>query len=342
MTSFFKLLPVLLVMGTGSVEAHSSRSEIDTSYISSYVRKLTGRVYMSQKYSRLRMNNSRMRLTYKPNTSLNLGVGATYESLTLNLAYGFDFLNPDHGQGKTKYLDLQSHLYSRHWVTDVYGQFYRGYYLKPQEIKSDSYYLRPDLKLRMVGASVYRLSNGERFSYRAAFVQNEWQKKSAGSWLYGAEIYYGVIKADSALKPSVLAPEYTIEKVRFYKLGPGGGYAYTWVLNRHFFATGSLTANLNLTMSHEYEDEQHETRLHVRPNVNYRAVLGYNSRLWNVNVSLVNSDVGLAGASRTEYLIRTGNYRLTVAKRFDPGKKLRKLAREKRRLLDSGNPIPNE
>ncbi|MFT4032039.1 MAG: DUF4421 domain-containing protein [Siphonobacter sp.] len=324
-------------MPLGSLKAQTKKNWIDTSYISTYNGQLTGRVYLSQKYSSLRLYNGSTRVIYRPNTTLNLGVGATYQSLTLNLAYGFPFLNQNDAKGKTKYLDLQSHLYGRKWVYDLYGQFYRGYYLSTPYIplfttSSGEYYKRPDIYLRMVGLSSYHLFNGHRFSYRAALVQNEWQKKSAGSWMTGAEVYYGSIGADSTLIPMTYQPQTEIRRVHFFKIGPGVGYAYSWVLNRHFFATASLTGNLNINITKEYIADEKLNRVNVRPNLNYRAVIGYNSQLWNVSLSLVNSDVVLSGETLTNYLIRTGNYRLNVARRVPPGKHLRRLAREKKKL----------
>lgn len=321
------------------VQTKESTKDIDTAYISSYENQLTTRAYLSRKYSRLLIKTPQRKIAFHPNTSLNLGIGATYESLTLNLAYGFSFLNPDHGQGETKYLDLQSHIYNRNWVADFYGQFYKGYYLTSKDLAAnipETYYQRPDMYVRMGGLSYYRLSNGSRFSYRASMVQNEWQKKSAGTWLYGGEAFYGVMGGDSTLAPTNYIDDYEVRKIRFFKFGPGGGYAYTWVLGRHFFATGSLTANLNASISSEYVgNESGKVKFNVRPNLNYRASVGYNSEKWMVKLSLVQSDVSVTGISSTEYLIRTGNYRFTYTRRFPPGKKLHDLAEKKRKLLGS-------
>ncbi len=321
------------------IRTKESTKDIDTTYINSYEHQLTSRLYLSRKYSRLLMKTPSRRIAFHPNTSLNLGVGATFESVTLNLAYGFSFLNPDYGQGKTKYLDLQSHIYNRNWVADFYGQFYKGYYLTSKELAMnipEPYYQRPDMFVRMGGASYYRMTNGSRFSYRAAMVQNEWQKKSAGTWLYGGEAFYGVMGGDSTLAPTHYINDYNVKKIRFFKFGPGGGYAYTWVINQHFFVSGSLTANLNASISTEYVgNEPGQVKFNVRPNLNYRASVGYNSEKWMVKLSLVQSDVSVTGISQTEYLIRTGNYRFTYSRRFPPGKKLRNLAEKKRKLLGS-------
>ncbi len=50
------------------------------------------------------------------------------------------FLNPERGQGDTRYLDLQFHTYSRKVVLDAFGQFYRGFYLAGTDITTDNSY----------------------------------------------------------------------------------------------------------------------------------------------------------------------------------------------------------
>lgn len=322
---------------------HHPDSEVDTAYVRLYPHYLVGRAYLSQKYTNVDLlpSTDLARLKYRPNTSLNLGVGATYGPLTLNLAYGFRFLNPDAAKGRTRYLDLQSHVYTRRWVIDGFGQFYTGYHLAPQGFAADpdAYYYRPDARLRFVGLSGYRISNPRRFSYRAALVQNEWQKRSAGSWLVGADAVAGTFGGDSSLVPGRLAGQYPrplAQEVRFVKFGPGAGYAHTFVARRHFFAMASLTANLNLTLSRETSEAGQTGSVSLRPNALYRLVAGYSDGLYNVNLAWVNSTTAVGGADLAyAYLMRTGNYRLTVARLFVPGKRLRKLrkALEGRLLL---------
>ena len=108
-------------------------TERDSSYVESFDDQLTLRTYLSQKYTIFNVNGkgNQYFLQYRPNTNLNLGLGATYRGLTINLGYGFKFLNKDSDKGTTKYLDLQSHLYGKKWRIDGFGQFYKGYFLFP-------------------------------------------------------------------------------------------------------------------------------------------------------------------------------------------------------------------
>ena len=181
--------------------------------------------------------------------------------------------------------------------------------------------------MNLLGTSVYRLLNGDKFSYRAGFLQNEWQKKSAGSVLLGAEIYYGTAKGDSALVPARLSdyyPQQGIERVRLLELGPGAGYAYTAVWRENFFATGSLTFNADLSMVKESTDTSSLTRTSISPNATFRAVAGYNNNEWAATISWVKNSTDAKGrSSNYEYRIKTGEFRITLARRFTPGNKLK-------------------
>ncbi len=107
-------------------------------------------------------------------------------------------------------------------------------------LRLTNYYLRPDIKRDVIGISAFRVANANKFSYRAAITQNEWQTKSAGSLLYGGEIYYGQVKGDSAIVHNKVSNNFEqagLNKINFISVGPGIGYAYTLVIHKNF---GSL------------------------------------------------------------------------------------------------------
>ncbi|MCR6719243.1 MAG: DUF4421 domain-containing protein [Chitinophagaceae bacterium] len=213
-------------------------------------------------------------------------------------------------------------------MIDFYGQFYRGYFMSPRGramADPDKFYLRPDLKVSVVGASVFRLFNGDQFSYRASYLQNEWQKKSAGSFLLGMEFYTGRVRGDSALLPSNADENMRqegITQLRFTEFGPGAGYTYTGVIQQHFFITGSATVNADVSFVKETRDDEILKKTSISPNVTARAVAGYNNDRWGLALSWVNNRISLRGRQGGDtYLISTGNIRLTYVKRFRPGKK---------------------
>lgn len=326
-----------LIIAASLQAQHPDSSERDTSYIRSYANLITTRTYISQKYTLFTVNAPRpaKSLAYFPNTTLNFGIGATYRSFTLNLAYGFGFLNPESGKGKTRYLDLQSHIYGVKWRFDFFGQLYKGYYLTPKGLGSPtnfSYYLRPDLRVRDFGINGYYIFNHRRFSYRAAFVQNEWQRRSAGSFLAGGGVGYGQVLADSGFAPPALLnayPQGQVSRVRHLEFGPGIGYAYSLVLGKHWFATGSATVSFDMAFNREREKDRYYNTISFMPNTLLRLGIGYNSPVWNVNFSWVSNQTNIRGIYDTwSYRINTGNYRFNVVKRFEPGPKLKRWLRK--------------
>lgn len=312
-----------------------NRSSIDNdSYYTTFDEQLTTRLYLAKKYTSLIMKAPEpiQSLRYRPNSLTTMGINATYKSLSLSFGSGFGFLNPNKDEkGKTRSFDFQTHLYSHDWVTDIYAQFYKGYYLAiggPAGTADKNYYKRPDVKVNLLGTSVYRLLNGDKFSYRAGFSQSEWQKKSAGSVLLGAEIYYGTMKGDSALAPSHISsyyPQQGIHRVRLIELGPGAGYAYTAVWEENFFLTGSATINADISMVKEESALGSANRTSISPNATLRAVAGYNSEEWAATISWLHNSTNAKGrSSNYEYGIKTGDFRITLAKRFTPGNKLKR------------------
>jgi hypothetical protein len=137
-------------------------------------------------------------LKYRTNDNLLLGVGYTYSFLTLNLALKMPFINGDDDvYGKSNYLDLNVHTIFRSYIIDFYLQWNKGYFVSnPGKVGSglgfrgNAYPLRGDLRTHVMGVSIQHLFNSSRYSYKAAFLQNEFQKRSAGSPLVGLEAYY--------------------------------------------------------------------------------------------------------------------------------------------------------
>ena len=308
----------------------------DTSYYTTYRSMLTARVYLSRKYNVLRFNPPAPATPYqyRATTSLNLGIGATYHAFTLNIGIGITKFNPNEEKGNTRYLDLQGHFYARKWNIDLLGEFYKGYYLTPAGLAAPPgkpYYVRPDIGLSLVGLAFYRQLNQQKFSYQAGLLQNEWQKKSAGSILFGGEIYYGAIYGDSSLAPALVDPAVNmlgINKFHFFSFGPGVGYGYTFVYKEHFFILGSASINLAFRYSTEISTSlKHKENLFgFRPNYLFHAGLGYNGSKWSLSLLLVDSELFLRGAqSLYHYTAGVGNYRLVYAKRFNLNRQTKKI-----------------
>ena len=299
----------------------------DTAYFVTYPNTLVGRFYFSKKYSAFTLPavNNEPDIKYKANTLLTMGIGATYNNLTLNLAYGFGFLNNGNDdKGKTKSIDLQAHFFPHKWALDLLAIRHKGSFIEQKGYAADSpdaYYYRPDVKQLFLGVAGYRVMNSGRFSYNAAMTQNEWQKKSAGSLLLGGLVYYGQIKGDSSLVPGKIESSFPdaagVNKINFFSVGLGGGYAYTLVLAKHFYITGSMIGNLNANFSTAENMDDQKSRTVINPSIIYKASVGYNSDSWNISANWAATHLWVKGNYFfDDFVLPVGNYRIILSKKI--------------------------
>jgi hypothetical protein len=325
-STFFSLAVFIFYFTISEPLNAQKKTAHDSTYYETFPEKMTVRVYLSQKYIHLNFPShikDEPDLEYKANPKLNLGAGFTYKNFSFNIFNGFGFLNNyNEPKGKTSGLSLQLHVYPRKWAVDLLAAFPKGYHLNKGEagVGADNYYYRADVKTSYLGLSAFRVPNKEKFSYRAALLQTEWQKKSAGSFLFGGEAYYGLIQGDSALVPTVLADKYPqagMTSLKFFSFGPGVGYAYTLVIHKHFFMTGSFIGNLDMNITSESDDSKKQNQVSFNPADVFKFALGYNSSNWNVSTSWTGQGIWMQGASSSkDYFFPSGHMRVVFAHRF--------------------------
>lgn len=311
----------------------------DSAYIEDHTKDLTMRLYGSRKYTLYDVKDRTYdrELKYRPNSNFNIGVGANYKFLGLNIGFKLPFINNDNKTyGKTSLLDLQSHIYLRKLVIDFYGQYYKGYYLENPHVAmpgypaEDIYSLRPDLYSLDIGLNMQYIFNDKRFSYRSAYLQNEYQKKSAGSFLVGWEAFAVKVHGDSAIIPPSLGAKgfwggSDFNHTGILSVAVNGGYAYTYVYKKHFFGTVSVVGAIGINRSKlTYPDERpddHKTGLELNNTV--RLSIGYNSNRYFAGIHYVNMlTSSTAPVTDGTQKFGAGNFRVSIVRRFTLKKKL--------------------
>ncbi len=327
----------ILFAGGNTVNAQGRgvKDPYDSAYVKDYTHILTGRVYFSTKYNKMQLGglNSVRPLIYRPNSRVNLGVGASYRALTLNIGVGIPLLNQDNPEkGQTRYFDAQANVYTQFWATNLFLQRYQGYYVdtySKDELGWDqqtSYPTRPDIVEYNLGVSTVHIFNSDRFSYRAAFNQDAWQRKSQGTLLAGGYATYFNLTADSSLVPERLAKQYGpglhLREGQFWDIGPSLGYAYTLVVQEHWFLTGSLVIGGGLSVQRAVTDEDlSEDVLRTSAGLGwhgqFRAGTGYNSAKYYAGISFNQENIGYLINDRSSFYWSVGNIRLNFVKRFN-------------------------
>lgn len=333
---FFGLL-IFNISGPGTsaqILEKIDQVKIDTNYIEAYKDELTVRTFVSRKQNGYNLSDRVLTpwMKYRTNDNLLLGLGYTYSFLTLNLAVKMPFINQDdHIYGKSKYFDLNIHTIFRSYIIDFYLQWNKGYFLSNPEKANPvwdpgtGYPIRGDLRTHILGLNVQYLFNSSRYSYKAAFLQNEFQKRSAGSPLAGIEAYYMLGMSDSLMIGGNIPPAGFLEnnpfnQVDIANLGFNGGYAYTFVLKEKLF----LSLSTIFGISGGYN------QVHYTPNsVSYgsgftagltnstRISLGFNSKQYYVGLSYRYFWVSNMSPGYADWFsYSTGNLRINLVKRF--------------------------
>ena len=304
-------------------------SKPDSAYVQNNQHDLILRVYASQKYSAQTIldRGAKTNLVYRPSNGYVVGLGFNYKFLGINIGTVFPFAQPDINRyGKTKYLDLQSHLYLRILTVDFYTGYYKGQYLansasilNPVPTGND-FYTRGDIATYSGGFGVYANLNPTKFSVRAPFLQNEWQKRSAGQPTLGFELYWVSSSADSSFIPSHLADKTFFDgidfnKWRFYSVNLTGGYAYTFVIKKKFFVTAGINGGLGLG---EYQlspvDGAKMTRIYPNFSINQKLGMGYHFDKIFVGLSLANFQYFTPTPVKQTYIRwQTGNLRFNIS-----------------------------
>ncbi|MDW3211281.1 MAG: DUF4421 family protein [Reichenbachiella sp.] len=342
MLSGFLILGHILFAQNNSTKEFEHKQ--DTNYIASYTSKLdlTTRFYNSVKFSRYVLRDSRYeeRLRYASNENLIIGVGVSYRRATFNLGLNFPFVNSwdEKDKGKTKYLDAQIHYYLDKYVFDAWLSTYRGYHLTnphettTQDLSDSSFPIRPEMRNTNFSFNLVRILNSGKFSFRAAFAQDEWQKKSAGSFLIGMEYNMMFSKGDSSFIPSNTKESdyfdnYQIKKSTIVNLAISGGYGHTFVMARHFYF--SIVATMALGGSFTVLESDDATQNDVDGltfNINYstKVGLGYNSKTFQIGLATVQTF--MTNHTPLDHSLITqnpGNVRINLIKRFVLNKPIR-------------------
>ncbi len=330
------ILIFLFVLCAASIHTHAQlfkflTVDIDTNYISDRTKDLTIRALGATKLSTYKFGDydNDKTLHYKSNNAYSAGLGFVYGFLGLNFTMKLPGINDDDLEyGKTTKFDFQAYAFPRKVALDLYVQYYKGFYaddntIAPNTLLSKNY-IRPDLTTQHIGVNGSYVFNAKQFSFRAAFIQNEYQKKSAGTALLGGGIHYNRISGDSAIIPSDVSyagfyNNNKFNKIGSFNVGVHGGYAYTLVIKKHFFITGAalIGAGANYSFLRDDANDVFDRNVGFQFSGMYKAAIGYNSEKFYVGLIHINylnrNSTPIDNAWQQN---QTGVVRLVIARRF--------------------------
>jgi hypothetical protein len=216
----------------------------DIPYFTNLNNQFILRFYGLYKANNIDLTNEGKTVKYRPNGIYSIGVGFNYKFLGLGISYGAPLSQSSKDKkGNTQRLDLQMSMISSSFGLDGFLQVYRGYYLSNPgdftEWNSDIYPQLPDMDVVTLGVNAFYIFNNKKFSYRAAFISNQVQNKSAGSITAGLFGTFDQVKTNNGFVPAELVDsiqtEFDLKSFEAFTVGLSAGYMYTFVFRKGFY-----------------------------------------------------------------------------------------------------------
>ena len=295
-------------------------------YYSDFSDKLAIRLYTLAKSNSLDIRDNTHVLKLRPNGQLNLGLGFNYKKLGLGIAFGIpNSQNKNIEYGKTMRLDIQANMYGKKIGANGYIQEYKGYYnINPHDFidwEQDHYPQLDGLRVLSIGASLFYIFNDERFSYKAAFVRNQIQKKSAGSIIIGFFATYDQAITQNGFIPDELPDsirtEFNLSGFRATAIGFSTGYIYTFVISKHFFINLSALPGFGYQrVELELIDGSNSVKNAPAGQLTARTAIGYENELFYIGAT---ASITVRNFTYQEYELdlATEEFRFTIGRRFN-------------------------
>jgi len=227
------------------------------------------------------------KLIYRPNTNVRIGIAGFWKWFGIGLSIDNPFYNTNRdAYGKTTTLDLRVNLFGRVFAGELFYQHYKGFYLVSPEKSDGTHFIIPDMRTYSFGMAGYWILNSKRFSIRAAYIQNERQKKSAGSFIVRPAFLYYRIRSDQGIIPAEISEMYQIPLTslitsgKFYSFELAPGYVYTLVFLKNFYLTTTIFPGVALQFSEFSNEQAVYSKSEFTFQFSSRVALGYNSGKW--------------------------------------------------------------
>lgn len=298
----------------------------DSNYIADYKELLTARVFLLYEDATfVIIPGSAKEISYYPNVSGRIGLAGFYKWFGLGLSLGNSILRRSTTTyGKTSVLDLRINFYGRSAAGELYLQNLKGFYIQDTKDPFGNFYKIPDMRFFSIGLTGYWILNRERFSIRSAFIQNERQLKSAGSFMVRTSISYFKLSSDNGIVPPDLASAYSIDNKflisggEFYSLGLAPGYTYTLVLFKKAYINAAVFPGV-LWQSYIYDASSRSySNRNFTLTLSWRAALGYNTDTWYIGAGIVSGFDKVPGwIGNATFYYDIAQIRLWVGTRFN-------------------------
>lgn len=242
-------------------------------------------------------------LEFYPNIKNQITFGLTYKMIDISFGYTPWFFKSNADKYKASNFNFSYRFNHKKWYQSVSFVKQKGFFT---EFLDDKSLYLPSFRSIKIGGTTSYVFN-DKFSFSALFNQNQWQIKSAGSFVPNFSFFYTSFenKDDKA--------DFNLEMYSF-SLTPS--YYYTWVIDKRVFLSGGAGVGAGV--------EIHNKKTSPVCQVIFNSKLGYNTTSFYSYLEVNNTNF-IFNENRARLDDTSLNALVAVGFRFDPPKKAKKL-----------------
>ncbi|TWO33918.1 DUF4421 domain-containing protein [Seonamhaeicola sediminis] len=300
-----------VILFCASLSFSQNDSIVKNQYITQFQDKISTRLSIINTSNSFYINDSDLGLKYqlKPNVRDYFGASILFRSVEIDYGFSPKFLKSNRDNANSKLFNLNLRMFQSQWMQtiDLYNQKGFDLILNNERVRISG------IKTFKIGGSTSYILN-KKFSFRAIGFQNEWQTKSAGSFIPRLYYYY---------------TKYTLndngfnEDTRSYDVAIGPSYYYNLSIHKNFLFSVGASAGIGINHSSIIGDGSLTSALYE---FSGRAVIGYNSETFfgGINYSLLILEHNVDRYTRQDDTIPYLEF--YIGYRFKASKKIMKLA----------------
>ena len=250
----------------------------DSSYIQTFPDKLTFRAALQTTSNSFTLTDkqTKEKTEFIPNDKSYLGLSVQFRSIGLDIGYAPNFLAENKDNEDSKLITLNFRMFFDHVMQTVDFYKQKGFFIRTKDITLPI----EDLKTTKIGGSTSYIFNDD-FSFRAIGFQNEWQKKSAGSFIPRLSYYFTKFKLEDPLIGNLTEHS--------FNMAVGPGYYYNWIFDENYIVSAGSTGGLGFDIT----NSGGKTTMNGLAQLIFRLSGGYNSASFfsgiNINTQLLSS-----------------------------------------------------
>jgi len=231
---------VICLLWAGGIFAQQQRMQdsmnVNESPIIDYNDYFTTRLSFSDNFNAFKLRNPAdgSQFLISPNRQINANLTLAYRFLEIDVSYTPDFLRfneDDEIKGKTKFVNFGTRFYLGRFMQNFQYRTTKGFFVEDLDFPDTDLFVASDLRVGKLGGSTAYILNPD-FSFRAIFKQNEWQMKSAGSFVPILSYYWTRI---SDKEP---------ETDTFFDITLGPSYYYNLIVKKDFLVSAGAHIGL--------------------------------------------------------------------------------------------------